>query len=294
MPNEWIYAATWSACRFGAKLRAVTSPPDAPVWPDRLLADSPWFAALRPTLIQLGWSRFPHAEAWSALPSSLRPHNRAGRPIRFIDPAHIADTGYEQHIADAGEVATRPDNWHDTFNALCWLAWPRTKAALNALHLRELATQQGSLRSRARDAATLVDESGLVLACADPALADALHAHDWPRLFQHRREAWGKHLAPYLLGHALLEKGLSPFIGTVAKVIVLDVAPAWFALDEGSRIADLDRRLAALVDDGALANPRSLPPMPVLGIPGWWSTQDDDFYADTRHFRPKRLAIRPS
>jgi hypothetical protein len=35
-------------------------------------------------------------------------------------------------------VATRPCNRHDYFNALAWLAFPHAKAALNAIHVREL------------------------------------------------------------------------------------------------------------------------------------------------------------
>jgi hypothetical protein len=34
----------------------------------------------------------------------------------------------------SGEVATRPDNRHDLFNALIWLAFPRSKAAMNRRH----------------------------------------------------------------------------------------------------------------------------------------------------------------
>jgi hypothetical protein len=29
-------------------------------------------------------------------------------------------------------------------------------------------------------------------------------------------------------------------------------------------------------------------PLPVLGVPGWWSQQDEAFYADTSVFRAKR------
>jgi hypothetical protein len=28
--------------------------------------------------------------------------------------------------------------------------------------------------------------------------------------------------------------------------------------------------------------------MPVLGIPGWWPQQDEEFYDDATVFRPKR------
>jgi hypothetical protein len=43
------------------------------------------------------------------------------------------------HIGNTGEVPTRSRNWHDWFNALAWLAWPHSKAALNARHVRAIA-----------------------------------------------------------------------------------------------------------------------------------------------------------
>jgi acyl-coenzyme A thioesterase PaaI-like protein len=42
------------------------------------------------------------------------------------------------HISRTGEVPTRSHNWHDWFNALAWLAWPHSKEALNARHVRAI------------------------------------------------------------------------------------------------------------------------------------------------------------
>jgi hypothetical protein len=39
---------------------------------------------------------------------------------------------YECRIWETGEVETRPDNWHDFFNALVWLSFPQTKIAVSA------------------------------------------------------------------------------------------------------------------------------------------------------------------
>ena len=45
--------------------------------------------------------------------------------------------------------------------------------------------------------------------------------------------------------------------------------------------------LALAID--RLASPRDLAPLPVLGIPGWWPTNDAPaFYDDARYFRPGR------
>ena len=42
-----------------------------------------------------------------------------------------------------GRVETRPDNLHDFFNALIWLAFPRSKARINAMHAAEIPREGG-------------------------------------------------------------------------------------------------------------------------------------------------------
>ena len=37
------------------------------------------------------------------------------------------EEGYEERAFLTGKIATRPGNTHDLFNALIWLAFPRTK-----------------------------------------------------------------------------------------------------------------------------------------------------------------------
>ncbi|PHV11589.1 DUF3025 domain-containing protein [Chitinimonas sp. BJB300] len=258
-------------------------------WPTDLLHHSPWFTPLLPALRTLGWRQFPTAATWASLPADLLPITQSGQTVRFVSPSQLDEQGYELRIAQSGEVATRPDNWHDCFNALCWLGWPKSKAALNGQHLHELSQSSTGQRNRARDAATLFDESGLVLACAAPDLVQALHNHDWKTLFQVRRADWSRQLAAYCFGHALQEKGLAPFIGIVAKVVVVEVPTGWFDLPLVQQIAELDSELAQRIGAGQLREPRALPPLPVLGIPGWWPVQNVAFYADTQHFRPKNL-----
>jgi hypothetical protein len=261
---------------------------------ESLVRDSPWFAPIYPVLQQMAWPALPVAGDWSSLVYPHWPVTKSGQPIRFVAPALLDDVNYEQCIATSGCVATRPGNWHDTFNALCWLAWPQAKAALNALHVRELAVQSGKQRSPARDAATLFDESGVVVPCASPLLVGALRAQDWDALFCRHRLAWGTSIKAFIFGHALMEKGLSPYIGVVGKVILVDVTESWFSETSSAQLRWLDQHLAAIFDGNQIHSPRDMPPLPVLGIPGWWPSQDAAFYADTRHFRPSRAdAVRP-
>lgn len=231
--------------------------------------------------------------AWlqSRLADRHRPCNAAGLPIRIVAPARPATgaVGYERRIHDRGELETREAGWHDLFNLLAWCAWPRAKAALNRRQVGAVRTETGG-RGRERDALTLFDENGVVVAVCDPRLMVALRAFRWRELFIERRAAFGRSIDCVVFGHALAEKALAPWPGVVGHALVLEVEPAWFALDVCSRQAALDGLVAARLDDRlALRTPAALDPLPVLGVPGWWpANADPAFYDDLRYFRAGR------
>jgi hypothetical protein len=85
-----------------------------------------------------------------------------GRPLVFVaSRSRMRALDYERRVAEHGEIATRDGSLHDGFNALAWLRFPRTKAALNAVHLRASEVATGNARCRARDAATLIVQEAL-------------------------------------------------------------------------------------------------------------------------------------
>ncbi len=215
------------------------------------------------------------------------PVNADGRPLRPVDLPAGGAAAYERRVRETGEIAVRPDTWHDRLNVLAWCLFPRAKAALNARHVADLAQAEAPVRSRVRDALSLFDEDGLVVACADPSLAALVRAHRWTELFVDRRADVVAHLACVPFGHALMEKLLDPFIGLTAKVRFVDVSSAWFDLPWRERIAVLDAALAAMVCDPAdFTTPRVLTPLPVLGLPGWWGANTDPrFFENRRYFR---------
>lgn len=208
--------------------------------------------------------------------------------LRFVCDLTASDY-YELHIGKHAEVPTRSSNWHDWFNALAWLAWPRCKSALNARHRRAIERGERK-RGPLRDAATLFDECGVLVPVADTALADALDSMRWKELFVEQRTAWGTRIAAYTLGHALFEQGLAPFIGWCGKAWLMPVAADFFTLPLEQQWTQLDEQLAAtLADDSRMASPRELPPLPLLGIPGWSeANRNPAFYDDTGYFRPSR------
>ncbi|WP_051279507.1 DUF3025 domain-containing protein [Chitinilyticum aquatile] len=249
-------------------------------WPHPAFSH-PGFAPFRPFLSR--FSLFPDHADWAACAAPCQLDS--GIPVRFVAPELISDY-YETAITRDGTVATRADNWHDAFNALIWHHFPHSKLAFNALHQREITRSSNpAQRGPVRDAATLLDECGLLITSSDPALLDALAAHDWQALFA--AEHWSVRLGACVIGHATLESLLNPFIGLTGKCVPVLVPPEYFNQDSQHQLAALDRTLATAISAGWLQSPRQLPVLPWLGIPGWWPEQDAAFYADTTHFCPQ-------
>jgi hypothetical protein len=238
--------------------------------------EAPWFETVRPLRGRLAAARWREALSEAARERGIV--SGGGMPIEFVDGDAAGTAAYESFIARTGRVPTR-DNDHDRCNALMWLAWPRAKAALNARQAAEIARDGiGPVRGPVRDAATLIDESAVLLQCADPSVFDALAAHDWRRLLVVGRSRWGRDIRVLPFGHALLEKLAGPFKAITACVVPL------------SGHGDADAAAAAFFRRPDLA-PALLPHLPVLGIPGWCAANADPrFYDDPRVFRPPRRA----
>lgn len=255
-------------------------------------AGEDWFAPFRPSMP----STDPRAagrtdlESLNRLAAARGLRTESGLPLRFVDANEVPSAAYERVIHERGEVPTRlagPGMLHDWFNAMAWIAWPRTKARLNRLQSDALAAcdERTSRRGALRDAATLFDESGAVFACRDPALAAALRRLDWQALFVDGRERFGAGVGVRVVGHGVLEKLLAPYKGLCAHAWVVDAAstPAAGEPDDA-----LDACCAASLQPQTL-RAASLCPLPLLGVPGWWPANEDPrFYADRDAFRTSR------
>ena len=197
----------------------------------------------------------------------------SGMPVRFVPPAGKRGP-YELRVHETGCIETRDGNLHDWFNALCWLAFPRTKACINAMHAAAIPGEQGR-RGRLRDLLTLFDEGGAIVVCADQELNDLMRQFRWKELFWGERERVKQKMRFVVLGHAVLEQALEPWPGITCKAL--------FASPDD----DCDAQAAAwLARLGTGATPRDLAPLPVFGYPGWAEQQNAAFYDDERYFRP--------
>ena len=178
--------------------------------------------------------------------SGLRTEN--GKSVRFVPPSS-SDPYYEVQVFETGHVQTRNDSMHDRFNALAWLAFPKTKARINAMHAAEIP-REGGTRGRLRDMLTIFDEGGAIVACGD-GIADLIREARWRELFLER----SREFSITVVGHAVLEQALAPHPGITCKVIFADPS------------LELDTQAAHwLRTEGK--SPRDLPPLPVFGYPG--------------------------
>jgi hypothetical protein len=141
-----------------------------------------------------------------------------------------------------------PGNRHDLFNTLIWLAFPRSKAAINRRHHDSLvlARTAGSTgRGTLRDALTQFDECGVVVAGTAPDLWRALGEHRWREVFVERRDELLHSTRFIVFGHASHDALAMPFIGLCGKGVVhrsrFGVAgsarrpPPWACSTRGSR-----------------------------------------------------------
>jgi hypothetical protein len=271
-------------------------------WDPAFTLRSPMFAPLRAcaqALAAAAWpdcARLNHLAAAGAAP----PCNAGGMPIRFVPQSprqNAFENKYEPRIFLRGEVQMRAGNWHDFFNALVWLVFPRAKAALNRRHYEALCAQRAAgvfNRGPQQDALTLFDEGGVVIACAAPELAALLRNHDWKNLFWQRRAELEGAMAFYLFGHALYEKALQPYCGMTGRGIVLDVDADFLRQSPAQQVAALDARLAVwLATAASLVATRELAAVPVLGVPGWCADNGaENYYDNTGYFRPARFSSR--
>lgn len=217
--------------------------------------------------------------------------NHRDLPLQFIPQEELPEgVAYESHISAAGKVPTR-ENLHDFFNALVWLSFPQIKRQLNALQAAQIETLGiGKSRGPARDAATIFDENAalLVLESSERGhrLLNCLREHQWQQAFIEHRDDFATVAQVWSFGHALMEKLVQPYKGITAHAWVVWVSPEFFKQDLSLQAAQLDRQVSTQLQSHTLTT-ADYTPLPVLGVPGWWTEQDQEFYADEKVFRIK-------
>ncbi len=266
---------------------------------------SPLFSSLHPVLERVDWP----THAWPTLADYQAVLDALPQPVLTASGVRLKITpqasiksegwqaGYEPRIYLTGELQTRLACWHDAFNLLAWASFPKTKAALNARHfvLQQARAKQGRqtlARDAGQDTLTQFDETGVIVLSSDTDLLKQVDNFDWKSLFWTRRSHTSRHMRCLLLGHGLMEKALTPYIGMTGKAVLLHVSEGFLAAPP----ATLPQRVDALLADRILSgkgfdSPRMLAPFPVLGFPGFWPDQQcESFYDNREYFRAGRVS----
>ncbi len=266
-------------------------------WDPDCLERSPMYQPLLAGAPPRGADWPGHGELQRALDARVPPvRNARGMPLCVVPPGPRRGgpaEKYEARIFLEGALPVRPGDWHDYFNVLAWLAFPRAKAALNARHHAELGRQHAAgsrNRGPVQDALTLFDESGVIVAASDDGLLALLREWRWKELFWERRADLAARMLFFVFGHALYEKALRPFPGITSRGILLEVEPGLLAVPLAQQVEQLDARAASWIADRKRLNgTRELAVVPILGVPGWHPDNDrESFYDNTDYFRPAR------
>jgi len=280
-------------------------------WDRDALIANPAFLSLRPVLESCPTGHFPGDVELTELVRTRAVVSGGGAALRFVacvDPLpRTLEQGYEVRIYREGEVPTRPNNFHDLFNALAWLAFPTTKATLNRLHYRHLMARRRSpardtsrsgvsanmecgTRGTPRDVLTLFDESGVIVVCCEPELEALLRGFQWKELFWTRRTQVERSMRFLLFGHAIHEKVLRPYKGLTAKGLIWSVSREFMTRSLKTQLMQADAWTAEHFSrPEALESTQVFAPIPVLGVPGWEAANASGvFYDDTSVFRRGR------
>jgi hypothetical protein len=259
--------------------------------------EKPWLRAVRWVLRQV-----VNQENWReilnqcALEKGIQNHCQL--PIQFVSQSMLPEKNpYEAWISQTGCVPTR-GNLHDFFNALVWLSFPKIKKVLNELQAAQIQLEGiKPSRGKARDAATLFDENAVIVVVKEGGMGEAwctaLREHRWTEVFIENRGGFGElgyeseaEIQVWGFGHALMEKLEKPYKAITAHAWIVRAPEAYFLLtDEAQRIW-VDESVARNLLTRML-NPQDFSPLPVLGIPEWFSEQNLDFYMDKTVFRDK-------
>lgn len=230
----------------------------------------------------------PHelAELARDIPNAIAPwFDFAPQDLREISAAG----SYDRLIAASSRIPTRVGSYHDLLGALSWLHFPATKTAL---HRIQLAGEPGT-RTPRQNAATLCDESGVLVLSLDPAVFESLSSLNWAQLFWSRRASLAESTRFLGFGHGLLDALRTPHPRLMGKGLCVHLSEEQWALGPSDLRVWLDAALAQRIES-FLSEPSRLIPLPVLGVPGWAAGQCLAFYEDASYFKTARNRPRPT
>lgn len=232
-----------------------------------------------------GLEQFPTLDDYNHWIEHYQAQRGVGTPVKFI--YQQADANFEKKVFIEKSVMTRAQHWHDFFNNLTWMLWPKLKWAIINRYVSE---QQATLTRNSRQSFLAQwDECGILIFSANPRVTQRIFEHNWSELFFEKKADLSL-LEVIVFGHGFLETGLMPYIGMTGKAVIIEVTEDYFQLSLNEKILFSDDIISQFIlSDACYNSPKCLQPFPILGLPQWHAKNAQaDFFENTKYFRPKR------
>jgi len=252
--------------------------------------EHPAFSVIEPRVRErlLALDHFPAPNELRHLSQGLRAAIPYWFDFSVQDQAELlAAGGFDRALYCTSFIPTRLGSFHDLLGALMWLHFPALKTSIHRLQL----ASAGAARGPSENAATHLDESGVLVLSTESTIFEALSALEWPEVFWERRAELRQTTRFLVFGHGLLDALRDPHPRLMGKALFARISAEQLALADCDLRVFLDRALAALLP-GFLSEPARLEPLPVLGVPDWSPHQSRAYYEDERYFRRARLRPR--
>lgn len=248
--------------------------------------DHPAFSVIDPSVRSrlLALDHFPAPHELRGLTQGLR----TALPLWFDfaeqERAQLSEAGsFDRLLARTKRIPTRLHSFHDLLGALIWLHFPALKTAI---HHAQLAGDPVA-RGPRENAATHLDESGVIVLSSEPTFFEALRALDWVRVFWERRAELSQTTRFLAFGHGLLDTLREPHPRSMGMALFARITREHLLLGDTEFRLFVDASLARRLPE-FLSEPGLLAPLPVLGVPDWSANQARAYYEDERYFRTVR------
>lgn len=195
---------------------------------------APYFRGARAFLAALDMplpdDKFPGIPFYNELATRLIEVCPDAPRLQFFQAPHVpsrrkkSDLGirrYEEEVIETGRVPMREDFWHDFFNNLSWLLYPRFKMELMKVSYQAYLKRRGidQRRSTIEDFTTMTDEASVLLVTALGTTQ------------------------PFIFGHALFESALFERLNITAMTLSFSMAEG-LAPELFSQYQQVDRAAA--------------------------------------------------